>query len=305
MLIFLYGPDTFRLKRKLEQIIEEYKKQTRGLDFSVFDAQDVVSPDFFSGLRQNSLFGEKKFFVVKNPISNKDFKELLIEKMDEIAASGHNIVFCQEGKVLKVDRLLKALAKRGQVQEFAPLDGLQLNLWVVAEFKRLGSLIGLQAVQSLAARAGGDLWGLENEIQKLVHFVSGRKITADDIKKNVLPAVDVDIFKTIDAIAGRDKKQALALVKKHIGNGDHPLYLLTMIASQFRNLLLVKSSGGAGTAARLGIHPYVFSKTVQQARKFSFDELDKIYQKVCQTDFEIKIGRVAPETGLDLLLAQI
>jgi DNA polymerase-3 subunit delta len=256
-------------------------------------------------LRQNSLFGEKKFFVVKNPISNKEFKELVIEKIKEIAASEHNIVFCQEGKVLKADRLLKTLVKCGQAQEFAPLDGPQLNLWIAAEFKRLGSLICPQAVQLLAARAGNDLWVLENEIQKLAHFCAGREITARNIENGVAAVAESNIFQTVDAVAARDKKQALLLVKKHIGEGDHPLYLLTMMASQFRNLLLVKASGGAGSAGRLGIHPYVFGKTVAQARRFGLNELAGIYRKVCQADFDIKTGKLVPESGLDLLIANI
>jgi len=308
MLIFLYGPDTFRLNRKLGQIVEEYKKRARGFDFSVFDAVGggpLSGGDFFSGLRQNSLFREKKFFVVKNPVTNKDFKEILIERIGEISGSGHNIVFCQEGKVLKADRLLKLFAKYAQVQEFALLEGLQLNAWIAGEFKDAGKPVGLPAVQAIANCTGSDLWRAENEIQKLIHFIPGRQITARDVEQNVLPAVESNIFKTIDAVAARDKKQALRLVKEHISKGDHPLYLLAMVVSQFKNLLLAKSSEGAGGAARLGIHPYVFGKSLAQARHFNIDELEDIYRKACRADFDIKTGKIGPEAGLDLLIANI
>lgn len=304
MLIFLYGPDTFRINRKLGQIVEEYKKRAQGLDFSVFDAAAGGGKDFFSGLRQNSLFGEKKFFVVKNPISDKDFKESLIEKMAEIFGSGHNIIFCQEGKVLKADRLLSALKKYAEIQEFSLLEGDKLAGWAIQEFKALGSMVGLQTAQALAQRTGSDLWRLENEIQKLAHFISGREITVADVEQNVLSAVESNIFKTIDAVAVRDRRQALRLIKEHVDKGDHPLYLLAMIVSQFKNLILVKASEGA-SAARLGIHPYVFGKTVAQARRFGLDELKNIYRKICQTDFDIKTGKISPEAGLDLLIANI
>ncbi|UMX47938.1 MAG: DNA polymerase III subunit delta [Candidatus Nealsonbacteria bacterium DGGOD1a] len=308
MLIFLYGPDTFRISRKLGRIVEEYKKRAKGFDFSVFDAalgQSSISGDFFSGLRQNSLFREKKFFVVKNPISDKDFKEALIERMEEISGSGHNIVFCQEGKVLKTDRLLSALKKTAEVQEFAPLEGAKLNGWIAGEFQSLGCSVSASVAEVVARRAGDDLWAVENEIQKLAHFTAGRPITVGDAEQNIPLATDSNIFKTIDAAAARDKKQALKLIKEHIDKGDHPLYLLAMVASQFKNLVLVKSAGTGAGAARLGIHPYVFGKTVALARRFGLDELKDIYRKICQADFDIKTGKISPEAGLDLLIADI
>jgi DNA polymerase-3 subunit delta len=305
MLIFLYGPDTFRLSRKLGQIIEEYKKRASGFGFSVFDAQESDVKDFFSGMRQNSLFPEKKFIVVKNPISNKDFKELLIDNFSAVAGSGHNVVFCQEGKVLKTDRLLSVFKKNAEIQEFIPLEGDKLEAWVSREFDGAGSSADEQAVRALARKVGSDLWRAENEVQKLAHFITGRRITAEDVEKNVVQTIDSNIFKTIDAVASRDKKQAIRLIREHVDKGDHPLYLLSMIATQFKNLVMVKSGGVSGGAARLGIHPYVFGKTVAQARSFGLDELTNIYHKVCQTDFDVKTGRVSPEAGLDLLIARI
>jgi DNA polymerase III delta subunit len=305
MLIFLYGPDTYRLSKKAGQIIEEYKKQKNRLDFSVVDAVAGDTKGFLVSLRQVSLFQEKKFFVVKGPVLNKDFKEMLVDNIDNIVKSGHNVMFCQEGKVLKNDRLLSSLKKYAQIQEFAVLDGAKLAAWAANEFKVLGSPIGAPAVELLSQRVGGDLWRLENEIQKLSHRWPGREITAVDVERNVNPQIDTNIFKTIDAVAARDKKEALRLVKEHLDSGDHPLYLLAMIVSQFKNLVSVKSGNGVGGAARFGIHPYVFSKTAALARQFGSDELKAIYRKICQTDLDIKTGKIGPEVGLDLLIANM
>lgn len=305
MLIFLYGPDTYRLSKKLNDIVDEYKKRKSG-DFLVVDALADGKEKFFSALGQNSLFQEKKFIVVKNPIANKEFKEELLERMGSVEKSGHNIVFCQEGKVLKTDRLLSAFKKGAQVMEFCPLGGEKLAAWIIAEFATVGCEIDRLAAMSLAQRAGSDLWNLANEIQKTAHFLGPGPITAADIENNTTTAGELNIFATIDAIAQRDKKQALSLIKEHVSKGDHPLYLLAMVAGQFRNLLLVKTCiEGGGSVAGLGIHPYVLSKTMTQARRFTADEIKKIYGLICGADLDIKTGRVDPEAGLDLLLAQI
>lgn len=302
MLFFLYGADTFRLRQKLEQIIAEYKNRSKGIDFAVFDGLGGQFGDFFANLRQNSLFGEKKFFVIKNPVSNAAFKEALIKKIDLIAASAHNFVFFQEGKVLKADRLLKAVLKCGQTQEFLPLEGADLISWIIKEFGSLGKAVDAVAAEILAARLGSDLWRMANEIQKLAHFVSEQKILVKDIE-NYAPDINAEIFKTIDAIAGRDKRRGIKMIKDHCAKGDHPLYLLAMIAGQFRNLLLLKDAKGAVSAVRLGIHPYVFGKTANQAGKFSLADLRSNYCKIIATDFQIKTGRIDPFSGLDILLA--
>lgn len=305
MLIFLYGPDTYRLSKKLNDIVDEYKKRKSG-DFLVVDALADGKEKFFSALGQNSLFQEKKFIVVKNPITNKEFKEELLERMESVGKSGHNIVFCQEGKVLKTDRLLSAFKKSAQVMEFSPLGGEKLAAWIIAEFATVGCEIDRLAATSLAQRVGSDLWNLANEIQKIAHFLGPGPITAADIENNTATASELNIFATVDAIAQRNKKQALSLIKEHVSKGDHPLYLLAMMAGQFRNLLLVKSCIDEGIpAARLGIHPYVLSKTTGQARRFAIEEIKKIYSLICQADLDIKTGKVEADAGLDLLISQI
>jgi DNA polymerase III subunit delta len=305
MLIFLYGPDTYRLSKKLAEIIEEYRKRKSG-DFLVVDARAEGGGKFFAAIRQNSLFQEKKFIVAKDPIANKDFKEELIERMEELVSSGHNIVFCQEGKVLKTDRLLAAFKKNGQAMEFNPLAGEKLASWIEAEFAAIGSRIEPRAAALLAQRAGDDLWNLANEIQKIGHYLFSKEITTSDIEKNVATARELNIFTTVDAIAQRDRKQALVLLKGHIAKGDHPLYLLAMMATQFKNLLLVKTCAEEGSpASRLGIHPYVLGKTTAQARRFKIEEIKKIYGLICRADVDIKTGRIEAEAGLDLLVSQI
>jgi len=306
MLIFLYGEDTYRLSKKLALIVEEYQKRKTGLDFLVIDAVSGEAGQFFSALSQCSLFQEKKFIVLKNPITNKDFKEALLEKMEGVARSGHNIVFCQEGKVLKNDRLLTAFKKNAQVVEFTPLSGEKLIAWTIGEFGAIGNRIGRPAAEILVQRIGNDLWCLENEIQKIGHYLSGREVSAADIESLAGLETETNIFRTIDAIAQRDKKLALALIKDHISKGDHPLYLLAMMASQFRNLVLVKSCVASDRPTdRLGIHPYVLGKTTALARRFEIGELKNIYRLIGQFDLDIKLGKVDPETGIDLLVSKM
>ncbi len=83
-----------------------------------------------------------------------------------------------------------------------------------------------------------------------------------------------------------------------------------MINFQFRNLLIMKSHKSNAyylptLPRKLGMHPYVIKKAAEQSKKFSFNELKKIYQKIFQFDLAIKTGKVDAQTALDLLIAEI
>ena len=92
--------------------------------------------------------------------------------------------------------------------------------------------------------------------------------------------------------------------------GDNPLYLLSMINYQFKNLLIVKDLMGKQRPYYFiqkitRLHPFVVKKSYQQAGKFTFSELKKIYWKIFQADLDIKTGKINPETALDLLITGI
>ena len=267
--------------------------------------------DFLGKLRQTSLFAEKKLAVINNAL-DKNVKEGLQKNVKELISSPHNIILCQEGKVLKTDKLLVALKKIGDVQEFAELSGAKLAAWVEGEFKQYGSDVAPGVAVTLAERLGGDLWQLSNEIHKLAHSRQGR-IGPEDVDSALKSEVELNIFKTIDALAQKDKSEALYLIHQHVENGDHPLYLLAMVANQLRNLISVKSYietegggyGDQGAAQRLGMHPFVLSKTMRQSRLFSLQELKDIFDKLMRYDTAIKTGRIDPGVALDLIIAEI
>ena len=299
MIIFLYGQDTYRLKLKLKEIVEHYKKNHKsGLSLRYFEGDNLDFQDFQESFRSVSMLKEKKLTILNNISSNKSFKDVFLKNIKKFVQSENTILFCQEGKIA-ADSFFSALKKQGKSQEFQLLKGLKLRNWVKKEFERQGAHIDKSALDRLLETVGSDLWQMSNEIKKLVAYKDGRTIEIKDVDLFVRPKIETDIFKTIDAIALKDKKKALALVHKHLQKGDRHLYLLAMIGFQFRNLLVIKSG------ARPKMHPYVMNKTIRQAEFFSFEELKKIYRKIFQADLDIKTGKTDADTALDLLISEI
>lgn len=311
MIIFLYGADSYRSKQKLDEIIKHYKSSKKsGVNLIALDAGEISFADFYDHFKISSMFAEKKLVIVKNVFSDKQFQEDFAKDLKKIEELTDVVVIYEAEAPDARLKLFKALLKTCKCQEFAVLMGAGLKTWAQNEFAKLQQKINLDALDLLLNYAGSDLWRLSEEIKKLANFKKDGVVKKDDVELQVRPRIELDIFKTIDALAAKNKPQALALLHKHLDGGEVPLYLLSMIAYQFKNLLIVKELAQKGLmyasiVNKSGLHPFVVKKTYYACNQFSFEELQNIYRKIFQIDFDIKTGRIEAETALDLFVAQI
>jgi len=311
MIIFLYGQDSFRSRQKLEEIVAHYKESGKsGLNLISLDAKDINFSDFYDNFKISSMFAEKKLIILKNVFANKNFQEDFIKEVKSIEELKDVVLVYESEEPDQRLKLFKALLKECKCQEFSFLAGLNLRKWAHEEFQKSGQKVNMDALDLLLNYVGNDLWRLSGEISKLSSFKKDGTVKKDDIELFVKPRIELDIFKTIDALAAKNKKQALALLHKHLDGGEVPLYLLSMIAYQFKNLLIVKELAQKGLmyasiVKKSGLHPFVVKKTYYACNQFSFEELKKIYQRIFQVDLDIKTGKVEAETALDLLVSSI
>ncbi|MFA6190493.1 MAG: DNA polymerase III subunit delta [Candidatus Staskawiczbacteria bacterium] len=316
MIYFIYGEDSYRSKKKLEEIVLSYKeKHKSGLNLIYVDTLTNSFGDFYNSLKINSMFAEKKLIVLRNLFLTKSesvsgWQEDFLENIKKIEELKDIVVVYESSLPDKRTKLFKALQKNTKCQEFNLLTDVNLKKWIASEFLLQKVKINNDAVDLLASYIGSDLWRMANEINKLSNYKKGTIVLKENVELLVKPNIDNDIFKTIDALASKNKKLALSLLHKHMDGGDFPLYLLSMIAYQFRNLLIIKdlsAQGGpaSGWQKKSGLHPFVIQKSSYLCSQFSMVELKKIYQKIFQIDLNIKTGKIEAETAIDLLISEI
>lgn len=311
MIIFLYGSDTYRSRQKLNVIIDHYKKiHKSGLNLKFFKEENLNFQDFKEEIETTSMFKEKKLLLLEDVFSNKNFNKEFLKTGSNFVNSDNIILIYEKGEIDKDDILFQFLKENSKYQEFKLLEYEKLKNWVKKTLENYKAKIEEEALEKLVEFVGNDLWQMSNEIKKIVSYKKGEKIDLKDIELLVKPKIEVDIFKTIDAISEKKKRLALDLIHKHLEKGDSPLYLLKMINFQFRNLLIVKDLLEENTPyykilSQSKLHPFIVKKSYQQAPKFTLQQLKKIYQKIFQADFDIKRGKVEPETALDLLITGI
>jgi len=304
MIIFLYGADTYRLKQKLKELAEEYKKKHKsGLNFRVFEGKEINFQDLKNEFLSISMFKEKKLFILLNSFSNSKFKEDFVGQGGVFVKSENILVFCEEEVSLK-DKLFNFLKDKAKTECFELLTAEQSKRWAKKEFGNLGVEIDNLALNKLVEFVGSDLWRMKKEIDKLASYAEGGEIKEKDVESLVFPSFDSNIFATIDAIAKKEKKKAAGLIRHHLENGDSVPYLLAMISYQLRNIISVKNVNDK-SAGELEMRPFVFRQSAAQARQFSLEELKGLYQKILDLDTDIKTGRIDPEVALDLLIFDV
>lgn len=298
MIITIHGKDNFRSRRELEKLIAHHrKKHSERMSFEYFDSKSVGErmkniKDFFS---QFSMFKEPKLAVVENWLNLSNLEDIK-------AFSGFEndlLVFFEDDEI--TGKNLSFIEKYGKVYHLRPLTGIKLESWISKEINSRGGSIEKQAVQKMIGLLGNNLWTMNNEIEKLLCYKSGEEIVSSDVDVLIKPLTgEGNIFKAVDYIVSGERAKAFSSVYDQLDKGDSVFYLLTMIALQYRNLIIAKT--GSGNRPR-DIHPYVLQKAAYQAARYSLGDLKRIYQKLIKIDLDIKTGKIEKETALDLLLA--
>ncbi len=209
-----------------------------------------------------------------------------------------------------LDALVKA--KTVSMEDAGTPDAKALPGWIQRQARDKQIAIDGRAVQQLANFVGPNLRQLDNELDKLAVYAAGRPIQSDDVMLLVSDASEAMIWDLTDALSRRNARQAMLSLHSLRRAEAHPLYLLTMIARQYRIILKVKEAMADGRsrpneqeiAARVGEKPYPVKKAMQQAQAYSLDDLDAIMARLLEADFAMKTGADV-DTAIDVLIAEL
>jgi DNA polymerase-3 subunit delta len=300
MIFFFYGEDSFRAKNKIDAIKDKFKASVdkSGISLINLDGEILTLDDFLKNTESQGFFTSKKLIIIKNIFDNKNLKilekpliEYLAKQKDSVEEN--YLIFWQVSKPNPKNLLYKALTKFKYVEEFPKLSSDKINTWLKKEIASRNKTISQEAALTLLSFVGENLWQLEQEINKLVHFSHNPEISLNDVKSIVQAKSDDNIFNLVDALGKKNKALALKLLESQLDSGANSLYLLTMIARQFRILIKVKLfsakiDNSFAVAQALKIHPFVAKKTLEQSKLYSLEDLKKIYQLLLELDFKLK-----------------
>lgn len=300
MIFFFYGEESFRARQKIEALKEKFKTSIdpSGHSLESLDGENLNLDKFFQTVTAGGFLSSKKLVVIKNIFDNKNLKNLepalidYLEKQKDSVEENY-LIFWQTSKPNLKNKLYKALKKFKYTEEFEKLSPEKINTWIKKELASKNKNITPEALKLLLIYVGDNLWQLEQELNKLSSFSSSSEISADDVKLLVQAKVDDNIFNLVDAIGKKNKKRSLELLEQQLNSGVNALYILSMIIRQFRLLIKVKLlsekiNNSFAIAQTLKMHPFVASKTLEQSKSYTLEQLKKIYQLLLSIDAKLK-----------------
>jgi len=277
MILFLYGPDTYRSRQKLNEIIAHYKTiHISGLNFKVFSAEDNNSfEDFKNCAQTTSMFGEKKLIVMDGAANAPEFMRSFRAWQARVALKDSRDVVCvfYDGAIEKKGEMLNWMKDNSEAQEFAALSGSRLLNWVrkYAEENHIKCDQGI--LWRLVAISGGDLWRIVNELKRLKTYKRGDKITSEDLDTFSEGAREKNVFNLADALVSGNKSRALKLLSACADSEDEARRIFGLLCWKMR--------------------------TIVQGGRFDTAKLKKAYSMLIGLDIAVKTGRFSAKYALE------
>jgi DNA polymerase-3 subunit delta len=302
LVVVLGLPKARRASGKASDDEEDESAADEGAESAEDEAEEAAQPANGKGKQSKKL-------------DARAFVKALLEFAPKIPETATLVVVAmQDPQERKPSAALTALVegakKYGQAKQFTIPTGAQLERWVTQRAKATGATITPEAARLLIEAVGENPRALASEIEKLsVYAGKGASIDLDAVKALTPDLRQSRGFELTDALARRQHARALTLLHEFLADGQAPLQVLGLIASQTRTLIQVKALSERGMrageiASTAGMAPFQVEKTLPYARQFTFAQLNAAHHAALAVDVALKSSRMTPEMALDLLMLQ-
>ncbi|MFH0953941.1 MAG: DNA polymerase III subunit delta [Verrucomicrobiota bacterium] len=202
---------------------------------------------------------------------------------------------------------LKACQAAGEVREFSlPEKSKQVEqqaaAWAETAFRDAGLRASDAALEEFLERTGPDSRQIAQEVEKLRTYLGDRKeVGPEDVEAIVSRSRETEVWDFADAVGERDLPDALRVLRLLLFQGENALGLLISLENRFRELILYRQYLDRGWLHVTGdarwrkaewksapeadaflsslprdprqLHPYRLLKLMEQAGKYSVQEL--------------------------------
>lgn len=297
MLHLLYGKDSFRSKRKLNELLDFFCSKTGRLGIFKI-GQENFNPAEFEELAKSTALFWGKFIVVCERLLENNFSCDFVSKNLELCARSKNIFLFLEEDV--EDNILDLFKERAEkIQKFDLLSDVKIKKWIQEEIEKKKIKISYGATEEIIKKCANDLWCVSQEIEKF-SLSSSKESYQNYFTPQAISTYNP--FSIGDAIANKQKRKAWILLQGAFLEGVPAEEIFWKIWWQIKNLLLVKKlseSKVRNIEKESGLHPFVIKKALLAIKNFSSQELNELSWKMVDLYHKSKRGIIDLELGLE------
>ncbi|HQJ73294.1 MAG TPA: DNA polymerase III subunit delta [Candidatus Dojkabacteria bacterium] len=303
------GNETYlSLKRAHEDIKELLKNEN--LEYISLDAEETESSKIIDLLSSQSLFNLPRLIFLKRLYKNKD-RENLIPYILEFLKNNtpDNIIIWEDQKVSSATKYVKFFKTTNTLVEVNKMYKPAFIKFANELSKEYGLDMSREVLTLLCTYSNYDTQRLENNIKKLYLLELNKKIEEEDVKNIIVDTLEDDIWKLLDEM-NKTKGQPLKILERILSQRVDPKYIFPMIARNMRLITMTKylldhHYKYSEIASIVGVPPFTVKTLVEASDKYDWDKIMNKYEKLCNLDYEIKIGKIDPKLGLTLFCTTI
>lgn len=275
------------------------------LEYISIDVERTKAGEVIDLLSSNSLFSSQRIIFLKRIYRNKE-KEAIIDFLLTYLSNNptDHIIIWEDQKINSITKYSKFFKKNNLLEEYLKLNKRTFNTWAKDILKEEEINIDSKAFNLLIQYSNYDSERFENNIKKL-KILDKDIINEEDIKEFSPNTLEDDIWKLLDEI-NSDNGKPLRILETLFNQEVDPNYIISMIARNMRLITMTKYMIEEGypyreIASTLKIPPFTIKPIADSSKKYSFEKIRLIYEKISSLDYEIKVGRIEPKLGLTLL----
>jgi DNA polymerase-3 subunit delta len=327
MIAVFYGADEFSASEALAELKAELAAaDPLGEGPAVIDGTTAKPDELLAKCQTMPFLGSQRLIVVEGllgrfePASGRRGGrgrsagalgpwEAFAESLDALPEST-TLAFL-DGPLTATNPLFAAVRPHADVREFPALKKGDLAGWIRQRATRYELDMDGRAIALLKELVAPDQLRLvDSELRKLATYAGDRKVSEDDVRELVSLAVETKVFALADAVIEGRTQEAQDVLQRLFADGQPAPMLLFMLTRQYRHLLLAKDLLERGVRApevggQLGIPGFAAQRLLQQAPRYSGENLRWAYHRLLEADRGIKTGVYDDQTALQLLVFEL
>lgn len=302
--------------------LKKIREENPGITESFFDADIKEEEKFLEKISFNSIFSTEELVVLRRAEKLKDLEKTL-SYITELDLNKKEIVIDygrEDGKIpAKLNKKLESLKKEKKLEVFLFLkeDDKDIKKYIQEELE-----ISQFKADTLLEMIGKNPFKVRNEVDKIKVYLNGEKFEIGKIRNIVSVQKEYRIYEMTENIFSGKAQEVidyLETTKEYMGilyqlyNELEMMYKLSSLKgsgrnissqynafkSQFEEIKEVFKSNG-----RIPNYYSVFKK-IEKLRKYSNRNLKKLVFRCWEIEKDIKTGKMAMETGVELLIMEI
>lgn len=273
----LVGKNDFLIKEELDKWL------TGNLDCSVIDnilnLQCCLIAPFFS---------EQKTVILKGFDFNKESEQRILNYIKILPTSTNLIIVFD---TLRKDNSIYKLAKeKGCLKLFEDSTPQEIKAFIDKWSKSFNiKWENKEIYETFVFLVGNNFANIHQELKKLENKTIG-EIDLDSVSKHR----EMIVFDLLNFIVNKDFKNFFICAEYYIKEGQDPIFLVTLLLKQFRQMIIIKDCERSKSLAdSLGLSPFVLKLISKQATKFNMAQLMKMYIELDNLLYNLKTKNIS------------